>query len=254
VNTMIPLDDPTSLSLLFHLNSEPWLNDGAYKSAGGPQEYSTPAPVLAEVSLPPSPPTALSDLIRRRRSCRAFDGGHITADNVGSLLQAAYGRLEPDPNEKDGFTRRAVPSAGGLYPLEFYVFLRRVDDIGDGLYHYDVRRHALSLLSAGDLFPALQPVFYTYPFITEANVVIAMAAIFKRSQNKYGPRGYRYVLLEAGHAGQNICLRATELALATLCMGGFVDSMLNEMLGLAAPSEGVVYTLAAGISAFQSSG
>ena len=26
-----PLDDPTTLSLLFHLNSEPWLNDAAYE-------------------------------------------------------------------------------------------------------------------------------------------------------------------------------------------------------------------------------
>ena len=83
----------------------------------------------------------------------------------------------------------------------------------------------------------------------DANLVIVLAAVFTRSQKKYGPRGYRYTLLEAGHAGQNICLRAAELGLSTLCMGGFVDSALNALIGLDVPREGAVYTLAAGYAA-----
>jgi SagB-type dehydrogenase family enzyme len=73
--------------------------------------------------------------------------------------------------------------------------------------------------------------------------------VFRRTQKKYGPRGYRYILLEAGHCGQNFCLKAAELGLSTLCMGGFVDSGLNMMLGLQQKEEGVVYTVAAGYAA-----
>ena len=36
---MIPVDDPQYLSLLFHLNSEPWLNEDAYRSAGYQHEF-----------------------------------------------------------------------------------------------------------------------------------------------------------------------------------------------------------------------
>jgi len=78
--------------------------------------------------------------------------------------------------------------------------------------------------------------------------VIVMAAVFLRTQAKYGPRGYRYILLEAGHVGQNICLRAMELGLESLCMGGFLDSALNNLLALKPKEEGVVYTVAAGFS------
>ena len=70
--------------------------------------------------------------------------------------------------------------------------------------------------------------------------------MFGRSQKKYGTRGYRYVLLEAGHSAQNVCLRAAELGLGSLCMGGFEDARLNRMLGLEPAREGVVYAVAVG--------
>jgi SagB-type dehydrogenase family enzyme len=109
-----------------------------------------------------------------------------------------------------------------------YAFVRRTDGAADGLYHYDVPGHSLQLIVDGDLFPRLESVVYTYPFMREANLVIVVAAVFGRTQKKYGPRGYRYILLEAGHAGQNICLRAVELGLSTLCMGGFVDCSMHS--------------------------
>ena len=246
---MIPLDDPMSLSLLFHLNSEPWLNDRAYQGGGGPQARAIRRDALAEIVLPPPPATTLSSMFRRRYSCRAFHAGAIALDRVASLLDAGYGLVGPlDVPDPEAFPHRTVPSAGGLFPLELFVILRRIDGAEDGLYHYHATGRTLSLLERGDVFPRLEPMFYTFPFIADANIVIALAAIFPRTQTKYGPRGYRYVLLEAGHVGQNICLRAAELDLATLCMGGFVDSALNAMLGLKAPDEGVVYTIAAGVA------
>ena len=96
---------------------------------------------------------------------------------------------------------------------------------------------------------AMEPMFYTYPFMRDANLVLAMSATFLRTQKKYGPRGYRYMLLEAGHVVQNLSLRAIELGLTTLCMGGFVDSLLNELIGLQPRKEGVIYTVAAGFDA-----
>ena len=77
-----------------------------------------------------------------------------------------------------------------------------------------------------------------------ANLVFCLVADFSRTQKKYGPRGYRYILLEAGHSAQNICLAATELGLGSLCMGGFVDSLVNSYLGLEPHDEGLVYAVA----------
>jgi len=89
----------------------------------------------------------------------------------------------------------------------------------------------------------------TAPFIRDANLIFFLSAVFHRSQKKYGPRGYRYILLEAGHVAQNLCLIAAEFNLGSLCMGGFYDSRLNRFLGFDGLSEAVVYSVAAGNSA-----
>jgi nitroreductase len=44
-------------------------------------------------------------------------------------------------------------------------------------------------------------------------------------------------------------VRAAELGLATLCIGGFVDSRVNELLGLDPARAGVLYMAGAGHAA-----
>jgi SagB-type dehydrogenase family enzyme len=248
---MIKLDDPTTLSLLFHLNSEPWLNDEAYTAARPPAEVRRVVGVANEVKLPAPASSPLMDLVVRRRSCRAFAPRTVPAATVSSLLAAAYGLVDEGQIDPGAMQRRAVPSAGGLFPLEMYALLRRVEDIDDGLYHYGALGHALQRIQAGDLLPSLEAAFYTYPFIRDCNLVLMVTAEFQRTQKKYGPRGYRYILIEAGHVGQNVCLRSAELGLATLCMGGFVDSTLMATLRLDAARDGVVYAIAIGHAAIE---
>jgi len=246
---MIPLEDPTTLSLLFHLNSEPWLNDEAYQGSVMNQELKVPEGAVAEVSLPRPAQSTLTDLLGHRRSYRDFAQLEMPLAHVSELLAAGYGAVAPPRmGNQTPFLRRTVPSAGGLFPLELYLFSQRVEGLDDGLYHYDVVAHSLQQLRSENLFGTLEPMFYAYPFMKNANIVIAMAAVFMRTQSKYGPRGYRYILLEAGHVAQNICLRAMELGLESLCMGGFVDSALNGLLNLKLTEEGVVYTVAAGFA------
>jgi SagB-type dehydrogenase family enzyme len=84
------------------------------------------------------------------------------------------------------------------------------------------------------------------PLIRGANLILFLSAVFARSQKKYGPRGYRYIMLEAGHAAQNICLSAVEQGLGSLCMGGFLDGGLNNFLGLDSITETVIYSEAVG--------
>jgi SagB-type dehydrogenase family enzyme len=241
---MLRLDDPTTLSLLFHLNSEPWLNDRAYENAGRQEALRGDRPAIA---LPPPGESPLGALLRRRSSCRAVAARTLALDAVAALAAAAQGVVEVAP-VGDGHTmvRRAAPSAGGLYPLELHAFVRRVDGLRDGLYAYDPLGHALEELRRGDLEPELSAALYAWPFVTQANLLLALVARFARTQKKYGPRGYRYILLEAGHAVENVCLRAAELGLATLCIGGFVDTDVNRLLSLSPAEAGVVYMVAAG--------
>ena len=51
--------------------------------------------------------------------------------------------------------------------------------------------------------------------------------MFWRTRFKYGLRGYRFALLEAGHVMQNAVLAAAALALPALPVGGFYDRRLD---------------------------
>ena len=73
-----------------------------------------------------------------------------------------------------------------------------------------------------------------------------MTAVLDRTLHKYGARGYRYILLEAGHAAQNLCLLASERGLASLCVGGFADAAVNRFLGLDPRTEATVYCVGVG--------
>jgi SagB-type dehydrogenase family enzyme len=84
------------------------------------------------------------------------------------------------------------------------------------------------------------------PLVQHANAVVFLSAVFDRTLHKYGPRGYRYILFEAGHVAQNACLLATERGLASLCVGGFIDARVNRLLELDPRVEGTIYCVAIG--------
>jgi SagB-type dehydrogenase family enzyme len=68
----------------------------------------------------------------------------------------------------------------------------------------------------------------------------------ERSLCKYGDRGYRYVLFEAGHCVQNVNLVAAALGLGTCNAGGFFDDELGGLLTLDIERELPLYAVAIG--------
>jgi SagB-type dehydrogenase family enzyme len=61
---------------------------------------------------------------------------------------------------------------------------------------------------------------------------VVFAAVYERTTGRYGQRGRRYVHMDAGHAGQNVCLQAEALHLGTVVVGAFDDRRVRAVLGL----------------------
>jgi SagB-type dehydrogenase family enzyme len=210
-------------------------------------------PARPAVALPPPQPPAasLGDLIGARRSRRSFGSEPVSLEDLSTLLHVAYGIAGEGAGARpETLHLRSVPSGGALYPLETYPVVRRIDGIEAGLYHYDPLRHALD--RAGDIEPtaALEDTIIRLPGLPDlagsCAVAFFVAGIFWRTRFKYGQRGYRWVLIEAGHVGQNLMLAAESLGLAALPYGGFWDRKVDSLLGLDGVNESVVYTLLAG--------
>jgi SagB-type dehydrogenase family enzyme len=244
---MIPIRDATTLSLLYHLNSEPWTNGGAYECPEQTVNYKEIPEAEQRISLPRSEDSALMQLLKRRSSCRQYASRVMPLQTVSTLLAGMYG-VSRITTLQDGtpVPLRPTPSAGGVFPLEIYVLTQDVEDLPDGIHHYAVLTHSLETMRRTSLQDEQQSFAPVEPFIRNANLIVLIAAIFERTQSRYGPRGYRFILLEAGHAAQNLCLLATERGLGSLCMGGFLDAKLNRLLGFDGVHEAVLYGVAAG--------
>jgi SagB-type dehydrogenase family enzyme len=184
--------------------------------------------------------SGLSSLLLERTSAIAQVGAErMSLEDVSHLIQSAYGIIE-----REGVNHRTVPSGGSRYPLELYVSVwGEVDGLERGQYHFDVLGRALSTLPSDALTPADISSFTNYEWVHQAKGVILLSAVMNRSVQKYGSRGYRYILLEAGHAGQNICLAAAERKRAVRPIGGITETYFEDKLQLDVTAERIVYAI-----------
>ena len=178
------------------------------------QSEALPAPVLdGDVSL--------EEALRLRRSVRDYAATDLTRQELSQLLWATQGIT----GERGG---RTAPSAGGLYPLEVYAVT------SDGVFRYLPDGHRVQHHLAGDLRVRLAAAALDQEAVAEAPVVVVIAAVYARTEGKYGTRAERYVQLEAGHAAQNLLLQAVAMDLGAVPIGAFYDAEVQEVLALPA--------------------
>jgi SagB-type dehydrogenase family enzyme len=117
--------------------------------------------------------------------------------------------------------------------------------VDDGLYHYDPRAHELELRRTGAHGDVLARALLDQRYVGLANIVVVIVGVPGRTMWKYGLRGYRFMLLDAGHLAQNLCLVATALGLGAISLGGFFDHELHDALNLV-EGEDPIYVVAVG--------
>ncbi|MEO7588808.1 MAG: SagB/ThcOx family dehydrogenase [Arachnia sp.] len=183
-------------------------------------------------------------------SCRAFSAEPLDLARLGSVLRACYGILGRCGTAETEVVERPNPSAGGLYPLEISVIARAVDGLVPGVHHYVPAADVLELVREGPFPPQwIEYLFMGQPWVAKSACVLVLSAVTGRSLVKYSDRGYRYLLIEAGHVGQSLDLTATALGLGAVNLGGFYDDELAGLLCLDAEREVALYAAAVGVPA-----
>jgi SagB-type dehydrogenase family enzyme len=198
----------------------------------GDNATSSPAPPLEAKPMTirlPAPKfrstVSLEESLAARRSIRDYSGKPLTLEELSQLLWAAQGITA-------AWGARTAPSAGALYPLEVYALAGNVQDLAAGVYRYDPKDHELVLVAAGDLRAQLANAALGQDSVRTAALDLVFTAVPARTTGKYGERGHRYVLMEVGHAAQNIHLQAAALGLGTVPIGAFDDQKVSTLLNL----------------------
>ncbi len=171
---------------------------------------------------------SVEQAIERRRTIRSYTDKPLSPEQLSQMLWAAQGITE-----KGGF-KRSAPSAGALYPMDVYVVTgeHTVEKLEAGVYHYKPDQHALERVADKDLREETARACLSQMWVATAPVSFVVTAEYERIRGKYGERGRRYAMIEAGHIGQNLFLQAQAEKLAAGIVGAFNDEHLNRVLGL----------------------
>jgi len=150
---------------------------------------------------------------------------------LGGLLLRAFGLREPGAMGTAPKVERWAPTGGNLGSTTAYVLAARVAGVAPGAYCYLAREHTLARLPAPG--PADQPA------AAGPAATIVVTGALGRVAAKYGPFGYRIVLLDAGCAVAQLATVAAAAGIGIEVAARWDDHGLARRLGVDADTEPV---------------
>lgn len=164
----------------------------------------------------------LTSLLRRRRSDRDLGARPLRHGDLSALL-GALARTD------SGWGH---PSAGDLRAVRASVILWRTDHpLAGRVAQHDPERHTLTDVGPAPDWQAEQQALGGLDTTTPPAAAVVLLGDPTAVVEKYGERGGRFLLLEAGSALQSLSLAAAERRLPAYATGGAFDSRLRAVCG-----------------------
>lgn len=134
--------------------------------------------------------------------------------------------------------RRSVPSGGALYPNELYMFLK-LEDLPEGIYHYDVPHHRLVPLRKGNFDSYIARALGGRCDVSSCFGAVFVTTVFWKNYFKYNNFAYRLQGLDAGGVIGQLIEVSKRFGFAAGVYFQFLDRALNHLLGLSEDEESV---------------
>ena len=182
--------------------------------------------------------------IANRRSHRRFSGTPLTMKEVSFLLWATQGVQE---QLGPGHARRTVPSAGARHALETYMCVLNVKGLDMGFYRYLPLEHQL-LVEYRDERAAERIGWAAFQqnWMSSAAVVFVWSTIPYRTEWRYGLAAHKVILLDAGHACQNLYLACEAISAGTCAVAAYDQELMDQLLKIDGKDEFIIYLAAVG--------
>lgn len=169
------------------------------------------------------------------------DIGHFLYYVYG-LAQLTQSVIERATTEESGgvlqMCRRFVPSGGGLYPSELYLYLK-LGELPAGVYHYDAAHHRLALLRKGNFDDYLARSLGNRCDANGCFGAAFVSTVYWKNFYKYNNFSYRLQGLDAGILIGQLLEIAKQFGFSTGVHFQFLDQTINHLLGLSEQEESV---------------
>ena len=195
----------------------------------------------------PNGSSQILELMAKRRSVREVQNQNISINALVDCLFAGCGIIGEAVNCTGKLPLKMTPSGGGRNPYEAYAFIKNVEGIKTGIYHYSGTQHSLQEVECEHL-PKASELLGGQDWADQMSVTIILVANFERTMWKYSDNNaYRVVLIEAGHIAQNILLAATSHGLVGCPTAALSHSAIETVLGIEDPTISPIYAVTIGL-------
>lgn len=172
----------------------------------------------------PSVLGALDPVSRSRRSAREFGSALLAAEDLAGVL----GSLAV---QSDG--HRSYPAAGAIYSVTVIAWLYGVEHWLNGrTVQYEPRHHALVDVGPASVWADEAGAVTGDAASAAPAVLLGLFANVDTLRAKYGDRGDRFAMLEAGEILQQLSLAVAAAGLSGYAIGGSVDDRMIALAGL----------------------
>lgn len=172
----------------------------------------------------------MMQVLKDRKSSRAYDSRPLPQQELSNLLWAAFGVNRP---EKGG---RTAPSAMDMQEIDVYAAL------ADGLYFYEAKSHSLMKIHGKDI----REVTGKQPWVKDAPVNVILVADYSRVKKTIDDAQKKmYAAADAAFISQNMYFYCASEGLATVVRGSIDKPALAAAMQLK-PEQEVVFAQSVG--------
>jgi amino acid adenylation domain-containing protein len=185
------------------------------------------------------------DVFEANRSVRDFSDAPVDKRTFSKLLAAIM------QNPAEGRPRFQYASAGGLYPVQTYIYVKpdRVIGVPSGCYYVDPKDRTLVATGSGKALSAdAYDYFVNRPTFEGGAFALFFVADDAAIRPLYGDQGRDMSLIEAGLVAQHLTHRAGQIGLGLCGIGEMINEALCDLFGLG-PHHQLIYSMIGGIPA-----
>lgn len=160
-------------------------------------------------------PNNIMSAIKERKTNKRFNKKELISMEVfSSLFEVLSYRSRVE------FRTSYYPSAGALYPIDSYIYVKdgRVEGLNEGLYYYHPSTHKILMM---DEKCNIRDAHFEANRYTYDESAISIFFVFDSdvSMPKYLGRGYYYAIVDVGIMCQTLSVHAETLGLSTCIIG-----------------------------------
>lgn len=197
------------------------------------------------------PNTNIEEIMLRRRSGKLWKNDTLSLQLLSNILFHANqeGRelrmqLENSLSTQDSLEKMLLSSFSAL---ETYFFAFKIEGLDPGLYHYDLKEHAIVKTKEGLFNNELVKMCIGQRMPRTSCCAFVLTAIWERFMFRYRhPRAYRNLLVNVSELAHKYILLATCYNLSNWITPAIEDEYAESLLALDACQEAPLYIVAIG--------